>query len=299
MNFLALLVGLGVERLLTHLFHLREFRWLDPLFDLVLARLRGKEPPVTVLALALVAVLLTAPVAWLSVVLSPALLHIPYFAFAVVVLLLCLGPRDLKEEVEEYCAAMESGTPEDRRQLAEDLLERAPPEDATVRAAAIERAIYAQANNRIFGVVFWFVLLGPTGAWLFRVMDLMRRRAAQRLAAEQAGSTRLIATQALHGVMAWLPARLVAVGYAFSGSFDAALAAWRRGPEREPDGFFGATEELLARVGDGARSGAAADPGEGPAAVAGPRAAIRLVTRSLWVIWYPVIALLTLTNWLR
>ena len=33
MNFLALLLGLALERVLTHLFHLREFRWLDPLFD--------------------------------------------------------------------------------------------------------------------------------------------------------------------------------------------------------------------------------------------------------------------------
>ena len=34
MNFLALFMGLAVERLLTQLFHLRKFHWLDPLFDL-------------------------------------------------------------------------------------------------------------------------------------------------------------------------------------------------------------------------------------------------------------------------
>ena len=39
MNLFALLLGLGIERLLTHLFHLREFRWLDPLFDASFARL--------------------------------------------------------------------------------------------------------------------------------------------------------------------------------------------------------------------------------------------------------------------
>ena len=42
MNFVALLLGLGVERLLTHFFHLREFRWLDPLFDRILHML-GKS----------------------------------------------------------------------------------------------------------------------------------------------------------------------------------------------------------------------------------------------------------------
>jgi membrane protein required for beta-lactamase induction len=299
MNFLALLVGLGVERLLTHLFHLREFRWLDPLFDVVLGQLRGKEPQVTVLVLALVAVALIAPVAWLSVMLTPALLHIPYFLFAVLVLLFCLGPRDLKEEVEEYCAAADHGSPEDVQRLAGELLERIPPADAEALPRAIERAIYEQANNRIFGVVFWFVLLGPTGAWLFRVIDLMRRREASRYASGQEGGTRLVATQALHGAMAWLPARLVAAGYVLAGSFDGAVRAWRRGPEHRPESFFDATEDLLARVGSGARGEAAVDPGDGPLAAAVPRAAIRLVSRSLWLVWYPVIALLTLTNWLR
>ena len=40
MNFLALFLGLGIERLLTHLFHLREFHWLDPVFDWVLRNQR-------------------------------------------------------------------------------------------------------------------------------------------------------------------------------------------------------------------------------------------------------------------
>ena len=37
------------------------------------------------------------------------------------------------------------------------------PPIAARRTATIERAIYVQANNRIFGVVFWFLLLGPAG----------------------------------------------------------------------------------------------------------------------------------------
>lgn len=299
MNFLALLVGLGVERLLTHLFHLRVFRWLDPVFDFVLGQMRGKEPPAVVLGLALAALVLTAPVAWLSVALMPAMLHIPYFIFAVLVLLFCLGPHDLKEEVEEYCAAVDGGRTDDARRLAEDILERPPPADAVALDEAIQGAIYEQANNRIFGVVFWFVVFGPTGAWLFRAMDLMRRRAVQRYAAEEEGSTRLIAAQALHGMMAWLPARLVASGYVLAGSFDGGVSAWRHGSVRASMSFYAATDELLARVGRGARGDAEPDPGDGPAAIAIPRGAIRLVTRTLWLIWYPVIALLTLTNWLR
>ena len=92
------------------------------------------------------------------------------------VLLFSLGPRDLDEEVEDYCTALESGDAEAQRRVAKELLERDPPDAAVGRNAAVEQAIYVQANNRIFGVVFWFLVAGPTGAWLFRLLDLMRRR---------------------------------------------------------------------------------------------------------------------------
>jgi membrane protein required for beta-lactamase induction len=217
----------------------------------------------------------------------------------VVVLLFSLGPRDLKEEVEDYCAAVGSGALEDTRRLARELVEVGLPEAPDAQPREVERAIYVQANNRVFGVIFWFVLLGPTGAWLFRVMDLMRHRAAQHDAGPALDSTPLIACQALHGVLAWLPARLVAASYALAGSFEAAVSAWRSGREQRPEGFFQATEELLARVGQGARNRAGEDPGSEPRDAAVARAAIGLVTRALWLIWYPVIGLLTLTNWLQ
>ncbi|MBN8281474.1 MAG: regulatory signaling modulator protein AmpE, partial [Gammaproteobacteria bacterium] len=183
MNFLALLLGLALERVLTHLFHLREFRWLDPLFDAHLRRLgRAAGRRWTALAItALLALLLVAPVAALSVVLWDELLQIPYFLFAVVVLLFSLGPRDLDDEVEDYIDALGSGDPEAQQRVAQELLERVPPPLLAERNEAVEQAIYVQANNRIFGVVFWFLLIGPTGAWGFRVLDLLRHRAEATL----------------------------------------------------------------------------------------------------------------------
>ena len=132
MNFLALLLGLALERVLTHLFHLREFRWLDPLFDSHLRRLRatagGRNRRWSALALTfLLAALLVAPVALLSVALRGELLQIPYFLFAVVVLLFSLGPRDLDDEVEDYGDALETGDVAGQQRVAEELLEKVPP----------------------------------------------------------------------------------------------------------------------------------------------------------------------------
>ena len=300
MNFLALLLGLGVERALTHFFHLREFRWLDPLFDLVFGRVTSTRRTGAVIELALVALLLTAPVGYVSLVLAGEMRQVPSFIFAVLVLLFSLGPRDLQEEVDEYCAAAEAGAAEDTFRLARELAEHEPPGDPGARRRDVERAIYVQANNRIFGVVFWFLLLGPAGpagAWLFRVTDLMRRRATYR----DPGGQVLAAARLLHGLLAWLPARLMAAAFVLVGSFERVVAGWRETPGLAQLSFFERTEDLIDRVGHGARGAEEArGPAEGdPGTAEVCRSAMALVRRTLWLIWYPVIALLTLNNWLQ
>lgn len=294
MNLFALLLGLGIERLLTHLFHLREFRWLDPLFNAAFARFAPLGAPLCTLLLALLAILLVIPVLGVSILLGDALFQLPYFVFAIVVLLFSLGPRDLKEEVDEYCTAVQGSDPETINRLAKELLETDAPDNPRDRDLAVERAVFVQANNRIFGVVFWFLILGPTGAWLFRVLDLMRRRVAYEYPErEQAGAETLqSAVQSVHGLLAWVPARLLAIGYALAGSFEEAIADWRGYYKNCAPRFFDVNDDVLACAGAGA-TGRAGDRCElTPGAPV--RAAMSLVIRTLWFIWCPVIAVLTL-----
>jgi len=292
MNLFALLLGLGIERLLTHFFHLREFRWLDPIFDSAFARLaHGGDWPVFA-AVLLLAAMLGLPVtagAWL---LDDALLRVPYFAFSIIVLLFSLGPRDLKEEVDEYAAALEAGQREEMRRLAKELIERDPPEDPAEQQRDVERAIYVQANNRVFGVVFWFILFGPAGAWLYRVVDLMRRRVAYRYNDDAKWAALTRAVRNLHGLLAWIPARLLAMGYALAGSFEEAIADWRRYYDNCAPRFFDVNNDVVACAGVGATGRATESCDIKPAARV--RAAMDLVIRTLWLIWCPVIAVLTL-----
>jgi AmpE protein len=291
MNLFALLLGLGIERLLTHLFHLREFRWLDPAFDWALVRLHEKPRAVALASVVGLACLLTAPVALLSWLLDDALFFLPAFILAVVVLLFSLGPRDLKEEVDEYAVAVDAGNAQSARHVAKELLEAEAPEDAGTQARLVERAIFVQANNRIFAVVFWFLIFGPTGAWLFRVLDLMRRRAAYHYADE----TILIgAVRTAHGIFAWIPARLLAVGYALAGSFEESVADWRGYYANCAPRVFDVNNDILSSAGMGAAG--RAEPSVAVTPSAGARAAMDLVLRTLWVIWCPVIAVLTLLN---
>ena len=105
MSLLALLFALVCERGLTHLLHLREWRWLDPYFDWADRALAGRTGVlVFVAAIALLAVPVL-PVLAAAHWLGPQLLGLLQFAFSVLVLLFALGPRDLKDEVDDYAGA--------------------------------------------------------------------------------------------------------------------------------------------------------------------------------------------------
>ena len=163
----------------------------------------------------------------------------------------------------------------------------------------VDEAIYVQSNNRVFAVVFWFIVLGPIGAWAVRVADLARRRALfreQREASNGTGAdTRASdATDSIHALLVWVPARLAALGYALAGSFDHGRSAWSTFPDSDAGSIGESSEKLLARVGNAALAfQPAPDASELENHVANARAARKLVYRAL-IFWAVLLALLTL-----
>jgi AmpE protein len=305
MNLIALLLGLVVERMATKYFHLRRLRWLDRLIDAGFRRAErlANWPPL--LPIVLLALLLVLPVAAIALLLGDTLSGLPYVAFAVVVLFFSLGPKDIGEDVDEYCKALEDGDQDRIEQTARAIVEGEVPSDPMYRIRKVEEAVCVQANNRLFAVIFWFVVMGPVGplgAWAYRVTDLIRRRAvfsASRESNDNNSPVAMIRDAAilLHGWLAWVPARLTALGYAAAGHFDAAIGAWRAPDEQTDASLPDYNEYLLARVGVAAL--ALADYDEETLeqrGVRGATAANRLVFRLL-LIWAVVIGAMTLYGW--
>ena len=301
MNLIALLIGLTIERLATQLFHLRRLRWIDRIIDagFGLADRFASWPalvPVLLLAIALV-----FPVFAVTFSLGDTLMGFPYLILAIFVLFFSLGPQDIGEDVDEYCRALGSDDDKLIQQTAKAIVEGDVPSEPLDRIRAVEEAVCIQANNRLFAVVFWFVLLGPLGAWAYRVTDLMRRRAVFSATRDEGlsdTSTQIQdAATMLHGWLAWIPARLTAIGYAIAGHFDAALAAWRTPPGQHAETPSQHSEALLARVGVGALAlHEEDDEGLTERGVRGATAANQLVFRLL-LIWAVVIAAMTLYGW--
>ena len=294
MKLIALILGLAIGHAATRRLKLRELRWFDPYFDFALARAGRRSRPVAVLLVLVFLAVIVLPVLWVSVVLQRTFVpwDVLFLIFAVFIVFLCLGPRDLGSEVEEYSAALDAGDHDEAGRLLTEMSESRYPDAASVEL--VEDAVFAQATNRIFGVAFWFVVLGPVGAWLFRVSDLLRRRAAFEATREAETVRRALpAVELVHGVLALIPARLAALGYALAGSFDDAINGWRA--YLRPDGVsvHASNSRLVAAVGKAAMTGFLEQPSNSSAAA---RNSMRLVMRTLFI-WVTVIALMTLFGW--
>ena len=298
MNLIALLIGLVIERLATQLFHWRRMRWMDRIIDFGFRQAERVATWPAVIPVILLGIVLVLPVAAVIWFLGDTLAGFTYLLLAVVVLFFSLGPSDVGEEVDAYCRALEDSDEEQVHNAAKAIVEDDVPDDPRERASAVEAAVCVQANNRLFAVIFWFVVLGPLAAWAYRATDLIRRRAVFTAARDEGadGKAERIrdAAEIVHGWLAWIPARLTAVGYAAAGHMDDAIAALRAPTEDKGLTLSEHSEHLLARVGVAAL--ALQDrPDESPneRAIRGAEAANHLVF-NLFLIWAVIISAMTL-----
>ncbi len=287
MTLISVLIGFAVDRLLTQLHEHRQYRNFLNYADWFRARLSG-------LGLDhFGGVLMVLLPAWILVWLLQSwiddwLFGLVGLLFSIAVFVYCLGPRDLAMDVDTWCEVCDSLHPALRLRAAEQLLgtpDELPP-DVEDSARGVTAAVLVQANERLFGVLFWFVLLGPLGAVMWRSSSLLARH--YRYDGEFG-----LAAGWLFGLLAWLPARLLALGYALSGHFDAALEGWREVHRQHPAGGEG-SENVLAETGMGALG--LAEEAFTRNCQEPVRSAMRLIWRSL-VIWVVVLALMTLVGW--
>ena len=108
MKLIALLIGLVVERLATQLFHLRELRWLDRIIDGGFRQADRFANWPALIPVTILAVILVAPVLLVVFGLGDLLFGFPYLLLAIFVLFFSLGPKDIGEDVDDYCTALES-----------------------------------------------------------------------------------------------------------------------------------------------------------------------------------------------
>lgn len=220
MALIAIIISLIAERFLGSMEEFRRFGWFRRYVGLMASRLTA-IPFLNGSAGVILLLLIPLGLAWAADYYLSHWWIVLGLGFAIFVLLFSFGPTDLEAEVEAYVDARERGDKESAYWHAGELLGEQPPEDSAALTHRIIENTLIEANERLLAVLFWFLLLGPAGALLYRLASELARSMASDDSPISEASLRL------HAILAWLPARMCALAYALAGSFVYALRAWR------------------------------------------------------------------------
>lgn len=258
-------------------------------------------------------------IAWIAGVGAPALLTFVghsllaalsvflAFGFDVLVLYFLLGFRQFSHYFTDIQLALRMGEIGRARHLLAEWRgqsdERLGP--AAIAQLTIEQGVIS-SHRHVFAPLFWFLVLGPAGAVLYRLALTMAESWQVNAPVPEAQAPFGVFARRAFAVLDWLPVRMTAVTFAIVGDFEDAVYCWRTQAAQWPDPAAG----ILLASGAGAlgvRLGqplpiegeAVTRPGLGlgdDADVEHLQSAIGLVWRAL-VLCMSLLALLTLAYW--
>jgi AmpE protein len=216
MTFIITLIALVMERF----FHWHHFRqWALFLnYERWLSEHSVRLPNILRLVISLAPPLVIVGV--IGYLLSGWFYGIAELVFGVLVLLYCLGPYNLWVQVYRCIDELQKEDPELAVEHAKKAFGVTASSNSQVFHKSLVSAIFIAAHERIFSVIFWFVVFGPVGAVLYRLIDLFSVR--QELGLTE---TALKAKQA----MDWIPVRIFTFIFALGGHFTDVFACWKKG----------------------------------------------------------------------
>lgn len=135
------------------------------------------------------------------------------------VLLYTLGPRDIYRQVNAYVGESGKDAKESTNEIENQLLDGA----SAAEPHAVTKSIFWQANQSLFGTLFWFMVLGVFGAVFYRCTVLLRQASSQ---GDSPVSNQYIAAQQMQNMLDWIPVRIFTLFFALVGQFNASFTYW-------------------------------------------------------------------------
>ncbi len=275
MALISIILGLFLDRTFRHLHDLRDMAWFE-FYSQSILRFTGKFMPplqfILILALPVIFIL------GIQILLYDFLFNLPSFLFGVIVFIYCLGPACLSTDIEAYLHARTMGDEDEALHYAGTITDTAASASPDQQTSDVTRAILHIANERIFATIFWFVILGPFGCMLYRLISELSKQIEFNELAEF--------SEFIHSIMAWIPARMLAAGYALTGNFDSAYHAYK--DRAHTSDFSQSNAEVLISTGLGAMYNLDMEN-----ELSSIHAAQALVMRAV-VVWIGMLALMTL-----
>jgi len=244
MSLLSILFSLVIEHFYESVSQFRDFRWMVSFSNWVKERLSNSEFWNDTLGLIIIVLAPMLACAILFSLLNNALALLG-FLFSVAVLVYCLGPVRTHHIAKQYLDAAEHEDEHSMRTYATELLGDHATDDAMENNALICEKMFINTNENILGVFFWFVLLGPMGALMFRMVNVLfiesqlhgntdSESSEPQQPAETDSTPSDIqhqefdnSTRMLYAILLWLPVQLTTLTFAITGSFIDTLHEWK------------------------------------------------------------------------
>lgn len=284
LRLLAILISLAIVWNVPRLARWRDDRW----FRGWVSRMSDLSGPGRVAVVLLVPVVAAAIIA--GVLYALPFFDLAWLVFAIVVLTYALGPREIETDIDAILHAS------DTLRRDEALIALRHDEEALpwFAPAVVEAAFYGALRRR-FGVLLWFLLLGPAGALGYRLAQTLGRDASLSVDTDTRAAARRLAD-----ALDWIPAHLMVFAMALVSDFDAVMGAWKQWHHTSGSPRSRLDPDFLGAV---ARAGVDADveAGDGYAQdVSDPVVELedaRRVIRRVLVVWLAVVALIVLAAW--
>lgn len=216
MMFIVIFVALLIERFFDWS-HLRHWNWFTALQRHIVQRFPTLSPYL-ILFISIVPLLIIVSI--VQYALSGVLYGFATLVFQIIVLLYCLGPKNLWADTFACINAMTQG---DAKYASEQLKNSFGITESRYSQSLRRHLlsdIFIEANRRVFAIVFWFFILGPVGAVLYRAVTLSFTDTQLSDMAQSARS--------VEAVLDWVPVRLLTIIFALGGHFVQVLACWRK-----------------------------------------------------------------------
>lgn len=221
MTFFVVFVALLIERFFDWS-HLREWHWFFS-YDLWLEKRLSHQ--IAYLRIALLTIPIALIVFLTNLLLGNFFYGVLSLAFQAILLLYCFGPQNIWADAYTSLHSLGEDTPRvasDRlkltfgvtnsrwslRKLHEKFLE----------------ALFIEGHRRVFAPLFWYLLLGPTGAIFYRLITLLASPHSRKGILPDT----ILSAEKVESVLDWASVRVFTLLFALGGHFVQVFSYWGR-----------------------------------------------------------------------
>lgn len=238
MSLLAILFSLAIEHYYNAVEQFRNYDWVSSFSNWIKERFADSEYWNDTIGLIAVILIPMFVCALIYGVLDHAM-GLLGFLFSLLVLLYCIGPQRFLYTARQFIDAGEHDDQHSLQTYANELLGTESTEVSNDTYRQVSAKLINGTNEGLLSIFFWFILLGPMGALMCRMVNVLYSETSQAADtvddenenSEITGDRNFTefnnTTRMLYAILLWLPAQLTMLAFAITGSFIDTLREWK------------------------------------------------------------------------